>query len=188
MGGRQAPAAPASPSPRRCRLTRSSRRGGTSMANTVLVEHDVRDLNLADEGMRRTAWAARQMPVLRSIGERFARERPLQGIRIGVSLHITTETAVLLRVLKAGGAELAVCPSNPLSTRDDVCASLVMHEEIPVFARYGEDLATYYRHVDAVLSLRPHITMDDGADLIAALHLPDHAATSSEPLGGIEEN
>ena len=157
------------------------------MANTVLVEHDVRDLNLADEGMRRTAWAARQMPVLRSIGERFARERPLEGVRVGVSLHITTETAVLLRVLKAGGAELAVCPSNPLSTRDDVCAMLVAHEQIPVFAWYGEDLESYYQHVDAVLASRPHITMDDGADLIAALHTSAHEDTVVGTIGGIEE-
>src|SRR5947209_2037307 len=104
------------------------------MATTVPVPSDIRDPDLADEGRRRTAWAERQMPVLRDIGTRFARERPLQGIRVGVSLHITTETAVLLRVLKAGGAELAVCPSNPLSTRDDVCAALAVHEHIPVFA------------------------------------------------------
>jgi adenosylhomocysteinase len=127
------------------------------------------------------------MPVLRTIGERFSAERPLSGVRIGVSLHITTETAVLLRTLRAGGAELAVCPSNPLSTRDDVCATLVVHEEIPVFAWYGEDLDTYYRHVEAVLASRPQITMDDGADLIAALHRPEHEDALQETIGGIEE-
>src|SRR5579884_3457416 len=125
------------------------------MATASPIPHDIRDPGLAEEGRLRTDWAARQMPVLRGIGERFARERPLAGVRIGISLHITTETAVLLRVLKAGGAELAVCPSNPLSTRDDVCATLVVHEGIPVFASYGEDLTTYYRHVDAVLAEKP---------------------------------
>ena len=157
------------------------------MANVAPLDYDVRDLGLADEGLRRTAWAARHMPVLAGIAERFSRERPLEGIRIGVSLHITTETAVLLRTLKAGGAQLAVCPSNPLSTRDDVCAMLVAHEGIPVFAWYGEDLETYYRHVEAVLAMEPHITMDDGADLIAALHMPEHQQKLAGVIGGIEE-
>src|SRR5690242_20454677 len=126
--------------------------GGRSMSTSTPTPFEIADPGLAEQGRQRTRWAERQMPVLREIGERFARERPLAGIRIGVSLHITTETAALLRVLKAGGASLAVCPSNPLSTRDDVCATLVVHEEIPVFAWYGEDLSSYYRHVQAVLA------------------------------------
>jgi adenosylhomocysteinase len=157
------------------------------MATATPLPSDIRDPNLAEDGKRRTDWAARQMPVLRGIAERFERERPLQGVRVGVSLHITTETAVLLRALKAGGAGLAVCPSNPLSTRDEVCATLVVHEGIPVFAWYGEDREAYYRHVEAVLETRPQIVMDDGADLIAALHAGGHEQTLSEAIGGIEE-
>jgi adenosylhomocysteinase len=157
------------------------------MATITSLPSDIRDPGLAEQGKRRTDWAARQMPVLRGIAERFARERPLEGVHIGVSLHITTETAVLLRTLKAGGAELAVCPSNPLSTRDDVCATLVVHEQIPVFAWYGEDGETYYRHVEAVLETRPQIVMDDGADLIVALHAGSDQRTLSEASGGIEE-
>ena len=157
------------------------------MVTRTPTPSDIRDPGLAEEGRRRTDWAARQMPVLRSIGERFQRERPLEGISIGVSLHITTETAVLLRALKAGGARLAVCPSNPLSTRDDVCATLVAHEEIPVFAWYGEDLETYYRHVDEVLAREPQVVMDDGADLIAALHAPGRGEALSAAFAGIEE-
>jgi adenosylhomocysteinase len=157
------------------------------MVTSIPTPSDIRQPELAAEGRRRTDWAARQMPVLRSIGERFARERPLTGIRIGVSLHITTETAVLMRVLKAGGAQLAVCPSNPLSTRDDVCATLVVDEGVSVFAWYGEDLDAYYRHVEAVLATRPQITMDDGADLIAALHQPEQAGLAGETIGAIEE-
>jgi len=148
------------------------------------VAHDVRDLNLADEGRRRTDWAERQMPVLRGIRERFARERPLAGARIAVGLHITTETAVLLRTLRAGGAELALCASNPLSTRDDVCATLVVHEQIPVFACYGEDVESYYRHVSAVLDRHPHLVMDDGADLIVKLH---DRPVLGDMIGGLEE-
>jgi adenosylhomocysteinase len=157
------------------------------MAVLSPVPSDIRDPGLADEGRRRTGWAERSMPVLRSIGERFAREKPLTGIRIGVSLHITPETAALLRILKAGGAELAVCPSNPFSTRDDVCATLVVDEEISVFAWYGEDIDTYYRHVEAVLATRPQITMDDGADLIAVLHDRRWADHVGNVIGGIEE-
>ena len=108
-----------------------------------------------------------QMPVLRGIRERFALERPLDGLRIAAGLHITPETAVLMRTLKAGGAELALCASNPLSTRDEICASLVAHEGVAVYARYQEDVETYYAHVESALALDPHILMDDGADLIA---------------------
>lgn len=157
------------------------------MAAATPLPSDIRDPGLAEEGKRRTDWAARQMPVLCGIAERFGWERPLEGVRIGVSLHITTETAVLLRTLMAGGADLAVCPSNPLSTRDDVCATLVVHEQIPVFAWYGEDRETYHRHVQAVLAARPQIVMDDGADLIAVLHAGGNEQTLSQAVGGIEE-
>ncbi len=157
------------------------------MATATPLPSDIRDPGLAEEGKRRTDWAARQMPVLRGIAERLARERPLEDVCIGVSLHITTETAVLLRTLKAGGARLALCPSNPLSTRDDVCATLVVHERIPVFARYGEDLEAYYHHVAAVLATRPQIVMDDGADLIGALHAAHDEDLLRHAIGGIEE-
>jgi len=128
---------------------------------------DIKDLKLADSGRRLIEWADRQMPVLQGIRERFALERPLDGLRIAAGLHITPETAVLMRTLKAGGAELALCASNPLSTRDEICASLVAHEGVAVYARYQEDVETYYAHVESVLALDPHILMDDGADLIA---------------------
>src|SRR5262249_24412494 len=148
------------------------------------VAHEVRDLNLADEGRRRTDWAERQMPVLRGIRERFERERPLAGVRIAIGLHITTETAVLLRTLRAGGAELALCASNPLSTRDDVSATLVVHEQIPVFAHYGEDVESSYRRVSAVLDRHPHLVIDDGADLIVKLH---ERPVVGDMFGGLEE-
>ncbi len=133
--------------------------------------HDVRDLNLADEGRRRTAWAERAMPVLRQIGARFARERPLAGRRLSACLHVTTETANLAVALKAGGADVALCASNPLSTQDDVAAHLVRDHGIKVFAVKGEDHETYYEHLRAALAHRPDVTMDDGADLVSALHM-----------------
>ena len=149
------------------------------------VESDVADVSLADQGRRRADWAERQMPVLCRIRERFRSERPLAEVRVAVGLHITPETAVLLRALRAGGADLALCASNPLSTRDDVCATLAAHEGIPVYARYREDLATYYRHVDQVLAHEPHLAMDDGADLIVRLHgRPD---LLGRMIGGMEE-
>jgi adenosylhomocysteinase len=150
------------------------------------VDYDIVDIGLAEQGRMRSDWAERQMPVLQTIRERFAKEQPLKGLRIAVSLHITTETAVLLRTLKAGGAEIALCASNPLSTRDDVCATLVAHEEIPVYAYYGEDVQTYYRHVDQVLAHKPQLTMDDGADLIVKLHEMG-GETLSRVIGGMEE-
>jgi len=150
------------------------------------VDYDIVDIGLAEQGRMRSDWAERQMPVLQTIRERFAKEQPLKGLRIAVSLHITTETAVLLRTLKAGGAEIALCASNPLSTRDDVCATLVAHEEIPVYAYYGEDVQTYYRHVDQVLAHKPQLTMDDGADLIVKLH-EMAGETLSRVIGGMEE-
>ncbi|MGI8689447.1 MAG: adenosylhomocysteinase [Thermomicrobiales bacterium] len=150
------------------------------------VDYDIVDIGLAEQGRMRSDWAERQMPVLQTIRERFAKEQPLKGLRIAVSLHITTETAVLLRTLKAGGAEIALCASNPLSTRDDVCATLVAHEEIPVYAYYGEDVQTYYRHVDQVLAHKPQLTMDDGADLIVKLHEMG-GETLGRVIGGMEE-
>ncbi len=134
------------------------------------MRYDIRDIQLADKGKNRIQWAEMEMPVLRMIRERFLKERPLDGIRISACLHVTTETAVLVKTLKAGGAEVYLCASNPLSTQDDVAASLVLHEEIPVFAIKGEDRDTYYSHILSALSVRPHITMDDGADLVSSLH------------------
>ena len=133
--------------------------------------HDVRDLGLADEGRRRTEWAERSMPVLRQIRERFARERPLAGKRVSACLHVTTETANLAVTLTAGGADVALCASNPLSTQDDVAAHLVRDHGIKVFAIKGEDHATYYEHIRAALAHAPDLTMDDGADLVGALHM-----------------
>ena len=135
-----------------------------------MVEHDVKDLALAAAGRLRIEWAEQSMPVLRQVRERFAKEQPLKGTRLGACLHVTTETAVLMLTLKAGGAQVALCASNPLSTQDDAAAALVREYDIPVFARKGEDHATYYRHIEAVLATRPQVTMDDGADLISQLH------------------
>ena len=132
---------------------------------------DVRDLALADEGRRRTEWAERSMPVLRLIRERFAKERPLRARRLSACLHVTSETANLAVTLKAGGAEVALCASNPLSTQDDVAAHLVRDHGIAVFAIRGEDHETYYDHIRACLAHRPDVTMDDGADLVGALHM-----------------
>ncbi len=132
--------------------------------------HDVKDMRLAEGGRRRIEWAEQEMPVLRQIRERFEKERPLQGTRVSACLHVTTETANLMRTLQAGGADIVLTASNPLSTQDDVAASLVSHYEIPVFAIKGEDNATYYKHIHAALDHKPHVTMDDGADL--AEHAP----------------
>ena len=132
---------------------------------------DIKDLSLADEGRRRTDWAERSMPVLRQIRDRFARERPLVVKRLSACLHVTTETANLAVTLQAGGADVALCASNPLSTQDDVAAHLVKHHGIKVFAIRGEDHDTYYEHIRAALAHRPDITMDDGADLVGALHM-----------------
>jgi len=137
---------------------------------TKTADHDVADLGLAGAGERRVQWAAREMPVLAEIQQRFAKERPLAGLRIGACLHVTAETANLMLALKAGGAELALCASNPLSTQDDVAASLVSNDGISVFARKGEDRDTYYSHINAVLASKPQMTMDDGADLVTELH------------------
>lgn len=148
--------------------------------------YDIKNLDLAEGGRRRIEWAEREMPVLRSIHERFQRERPFEGIRMSACLHVTTETANLMRALQAGGADVVLTASNPLSTQDDVAACLVSHFEIPVFAIKGEDNVTYYKHIDAALDHRPHLTMDDGADLVSTLH-KDRRDQLSEIIGGTEE-
>jgi adenosylhomocysteinase len=149
-------------------------------------KYDIKDLSLAEGGRRRIEWAEREMPVLRSIRERFERERPFEGIRMSACLHVTTETANLMRALQAGGADIVLTASNPLSTQDDVAACLVSHYEIPVFAIKGEDNATYYKHIDAALDHKPHLTMDDGADLVSTLH-KDRRGQLDEIIGGTEE-
>ena len=148
--------------------------------------YDVKDLSLAPRGVLRIEWAEREMPVLRLIRERFARERPLEGVRVGACLHVTTETANLMRTLKAGGAEVALCASNPLSTQDDVAAALVVEYGVPTFAVKGEDRDTYYAHMQAVIDTRPQITMDDGADVVGLLH-SDRADAAGDVIGGTEE-
>ena len=155
------------------------------------MAHDVADLALADDGRRLIEWAAKEMPVLALIRERFERERPLAGLRFGACLHVTSETANLAIALKAGGADLRLCASNPLSTQDPVAASLVRDQGIPVFAVKGEDSVRYFDHINAVLDLQPHLTMDDGADLVAVLHkerkdlLPNVMAGTEETTTGV---
>ena len=134
------------------------------------VEFDVKDLALAEDGNKRIEWAAREMPVINLIRERFAKERPLAGLRVSACLHVTTETANLMLALRDGGAEVALCASNPLSTQDDAAAALVAIHGIPVHSVHGEEDETYYRHIHAVLDQKPQITLDDGADLVATLH------------------
>ncbi|MEE8167483.1 MAG: adenosylhomocysteinase [Candidatus Hydrothermarchaeales archaeon] len=134
------------------------------------MDYDVKDLKLAEKGKLQIEWASRQMPVLNIIKKRFEREKPLAGLKLGACLHVTSETANLVDALKAGGAKVALCASNPLSTQDDVAASLVKHYGIPVFAINGEDNDTYYKHVHKVLDMQPEITMDDGGDLVSTIH------------------
>ncbi|MFQ5875337.1 MAG: adenosylhomocysteinase, partial [Dehalococcoidia bacterium] len=134
------------------------------------VPADIKDPALASEGLIRIEWAAKEMPVLRLIKERFNREKPLKGLRISACLHVTTETSNLALTLKEGGAEVVLCASNPLSTQDDAAAALVSEYEIPVYAIEGEDEKTYYEHIHSVLDHTPHITLDDGADLVATIH------------------
>ncbi len=133
------------------------------------MEYDIKDINLAEKGRLRIEWAGMSMPVLAQIKERFEKEKPLKGLRLSACLHVTTETANLAKTLKAGGAEVVLCASNPLSTQDDVAASLVKDDEIPVFAIKGEDHATYYSHILSALKHKPHLTMDDGADLVSSI-------------------
>jgi adenosylhomocysteinase len=150
------------------------------------MDYDVKDLKLASEGKLRTEWAARDMPVLDRIRRRFAREKPLKGKRIVACLHVTTETANLARTLQAGGADVALCASNPLSTQDDVAAHLVKNWGIPTFAVNGEDNETYYSHIHSALDLKPHMTMDDGADVVSVIH-GDRKDLVRGILGGTEE-
>src|SRR5258708_6103090 len=157
----------------------------------TIMSHDVADLTLASDGQRLIDWAAKEMPVLALIRERFAAERPLAGLRIAGCLHITTETANLAVTLKAGGADVRLCASNPLSTQDPVAAALVAAHDIPTFAVKGEDSARYYGHIAAVLECEPHLTMDDGADLVSQLHkdrqdlLPGVLAGTEETTTGV---
>jgi adenosylhomocysteinase len=148
--------------------------------------HDVKDLALAAEGLRRIEWAERDMPVLRGIRERFAVEQPLAGFRVTACLHVTSETACLMRTLQVGGATVTLCASNPLSTQDDVAAALVAEYGISVFAICGEDDDTYYRHINAAVDLRPHLTMDDGADVIGVIHATRRELLDSV-IAGTEE-
>ncbi len=152
------------------------------------MNYDIKTTELAVAGKQRIDWANRFMPVLDSIRARFQNERPLDGLKVAACLHVTTETANLMKALKAGGAEAFVCASNPLSTQDDVAASLVVDEEIGVFAINGEDTETYYKHIDATLDLQPTITMDDGADLVSRLHSEEtNPALVEQVVAGTEE-
>src|SRR5438045_7488395 len=148
--------------------------------------YDVKDLALASEGKRRIEWADRQMPVLAAIRERFEQEQPLTGYRIAACLHVTTETANLMRTLRAGGADVVLCASNPLSTQDDVAAALVEEFDIAVFAIKGEDSDTYYSHIEAAVDHKPQVTMDDGADVIGVLH-SHRREQLGDIVGGTEE-
>ena len=150
------------------------------------MEYDVKDLSLAEMGGNRVEWAAQGMPVLNAIKDRFSRDKPLKGVRIAACLHVTTETAVLMQALKAGGAIVHLCASNPLSTQDDVAAFLVSSEEIPVFSIKGEDRDTYYRHIYQALAVKPQITMDDGADLVSTIHA-DKRELLEDIIAGTEE-
>jgi adenosylhomocysteinase len=150
------------------------------------MRSDVKDLNLAAGGRLRMEWASRFMPVLQSIKKRFAADQPLRGVKIAACLHVTSETGNLMQVLRAGGAQLALCASNPLSTQDDVAAALVRYDRLPVFAVKGENNATYYRHISQVLDFRPHITMDDGADLVSTIHSKRKKLLGAI-IGGTEE-
>lgn len=163
------------------RYGRNTQKGGRT-----LLKYDIKDIKLAEKGKLRIEWAEMDMPVLRMIRERFKKEKPLKGVRLSACLHVTTETANLMITLKEGGAELALCASNPLSTQDDVASALVKYYKIPVFAIKGEDRDTYYKHIYQALDLKPHITMDDGADLISTLH-KEKKELLSGVLGGTEE-
>src|SRR3954465_9985453 len=156
------------------------------MSATRLVEYDVKDLSLAGDGKRRIEWAEREMPVLRLIRERFALEQPLQGVRLIACAHVTTETANLVRALQAGGSDAVVIASNPLSTQDDVAASLVSDWGVPVYAFKGESTDTYNRHVRTALDSRPHIIIDDGSDVVATL-IKERGEQIKEIIGTTEE-
>ncbi len=152
----------------------------------MTIEHDIKDASLAEGGRYRIEWAGTEMPVLKQIYERFKKEQPLKGLRVSACLHVTAETANLMRTLQAGGADVVLCASNPLSTQDDVAASLVQHDEIPVYAIKGEDNKTYYRHITAALDHKPHMTMDDGCDLVSTIH-KDRTELIANIIAGTEE-
>ena len=152
----------------------------------MTIQYDVKNLDMAPGGRYRIEWAEHEMPVLRLIRQRFAKDKPLQGIRVSACLHVTTETANLMQTLQLGGADVVLCASNPLSTQDDVAASLVANFEIPVYAVKGENNETYYEHIHAALDHKPHITMDDGADLVGTLH-KDRREVLGAVTGGTEE-
>ena len=152
----------------------------------MAIASDIKDIELATGGRYRIEWAAQEMPVLAQIRQRFEAEQPLAGIRVSACLHVTTETANLMQTLQAGGADVVLTASNPLSTQDDVAASLVAHNEIPVYAIKGEDNETYYQHIHAALDHQPHVTMDDGADLVGTIH-KDRRGLLDTIVGGTEE-
>ena len=151
-----------------------------------MMNYDIKDIKLSEEGRLNVEWAKKSMPVLETTRKRFEREKPLKGVRLGACLHVTTETAALMETLKAGGAELALCASNPLSTQDHVAAYLVKDLGIPVFAVKGEDTDTYYRHIHTVINIEPALTMDDGADLVSTIHAERQDLTA-RIIGGTEE-
>ena len=150
------------------------------------MKYDVKDLSLSSEGLRRIEWSQKEMPVLAQIHKRFIKDKPLAGMRIGACLHVTTETAYLAKILKDGGAEVAMCASNPLSTQDDVAAALVAEYEIPTFSIRGEDNNTYYEHLSQICDFEPNMTMDDGADMVAMIH-QERTSLIDNILGGSEE-
>ena len=150
------------------------------------MDYDVKDMSLAAAGKARIEWADKDMPVLASIRERFAAERPLEGMRVAACLHVTTETANLMRALQAGGADIVLCASNPLSTQDDVAAALVSEYGIRTYAIKGEDTETYYRHIDAAIDHKPNVTMDDGADVVGRIHA-ERTEALADVIGGTEE-
>jgi adenosylhomocysteinase len=151
-----------------------------------MSNYDIKDINQAEGGRRRIDWAEREMPVLRQIRDRFAKEKPLKGVRVSACLHVTTETANLMRTLQEGGADIVLTASNPLSTQDDVAAALVNQWEIPTYAIKGENNVTYYKHIGAALDHKPHMTMDDGADLVSTIH-KERRELLDEIIGGTEE-
>ena len=151
------------------------------------MDYDIKDITLANKGALRIEWARNNMPVLSLIGERFKKQKPLRGLKVACCLHVTTETGVLMEVLKSGGASVVLCASNPLSTQDDVSASLVKNLGVPVFARKGEDNKTYYRHIKSVLGIKPDVTMDDGADLVSTIHLSPKTYHLKPIMAGTEE-
>ena len=150
------------------------------------VDYDVKDIKLADQGQLKIEWAEATMPVLRLIRKRFQRQQPLKGVRVTACLHVTTETANLAITLKAGGADVRLCASNPLSTQDEIAAALVKHDGIPTFAIKGEDSKTYYKHIQSAIGHKPQITMDDGADVVSLIH-SKRKDLLKHVIGGTEE-